>query len=50
VFVYRFITKDSVEEKIVQLQQKKKDLADLFVTSDSTIAGMTQDEIMSIFS
>ena len=50
VFVYRFITKDTVEEKIVQLQQKKKDLADLFVTSDSTIAGMTQDEIMSIFS
>jgi SNF2 family DNA or RNA helicase len=50
VFVYRFITKDSVEEKIVQLQQKKKDLADLFVTSDSTIAGMTQDEIMAIFS
>jgi len=50
VFVYRFITKDTVEEKIVQLQQKKKDLANLFVTSDSTIAGMTQDEIMSIFS
>jgi SNF2 family DNA or RNA helicase len=50
VFVYRFITKDTVEEKIVQLQQKKKELADLFVTSDSTIAGMTQDEIMSIFS
>jgi SNF2 family DNA or RNA helicase len=49
VFVYRFITKDTVEEKIVQLQQKKKDLADLFVTSDSTIAGMTQDEIMAIF-
>lgn len=50
VFVYRFITKDTVEEKIVQLQQKKKDLADLFVTSDSTIAGMTQDEIIAIFS
>ena len=50
VFVYRFITKDTVEEKIVQLQQKKKDLADLFVTSESTIAGMTQDEIMAIFS
>ena len=50
VFVYRFITKDTVEEKIVQLQQTKKDLADLFVTSDSTIAGMTQDEIMAMFS
>ncbi len=50
VFVYRFVTKDTVEEKIVQLQQRKKDLADLFVTSDSTIAGMTQDEILAIFS
>jgi len=49
VFVYRFITKDTVEEKIVHLQQKKKDLADLFVTSDSTIAGMTENEIMAMF-
>ncbi len=49
VFVYRFITKDTVEEKIVKLQQKKKDLAELFVTSDSTIAGMTREEIMTIF-
>jgi hypothetical protein len=50
VFVYRFITKETVEEKIVQLQQKKKDLADLFVTTDSTIAGMTREEIMAVFS
>ncbi|MFA5972009.1 MAG: DEAD/DEAH box helicase [Lentimicrobiaceae bacterium] len=49
VFVYRFITKETVEEKIVQLQQKKKNLADLFVPSASTIAGMTQDEIMEMF-
>lgn len=50
VFVYRFITKETVEEKIIKLQQKKKDLADLFVTSESSIAGMTRDEILSIFS
>jgi SNF2 family DNA or RNA helicase len=50
VFVYRFITKETVEEKIISLQQKKKDLADLFVTSDTSIAGMTRDEILSIFS
>jgi len=50
VFVYRFITKETVEEKIIHLQQKKKDLADLFVTSDTSIAGMTQDEILAIFS
>jgi len=49
VFVYRFITRETVEEKIVQLQQKKKDLAELFVTSDSSIAGMTKEEILEIF-
>ena len=49
VFVYRFITRETVEEKIVQLQQKKKDLAELFVPSDSSIAGMTKEEIMEIF-
>jgi len=50
VFVYRFITKETVEEKIIKLQQKKKDLADLFVTTDTSIAGMTKDEILAIFS
>jgi SNF2 family DNA or RNA helicase len=49
VFVYRFISKETVEEKIVQLQQKKKALADIFVTSDSSIAGMTREEILEIF-
>jgi SNF2 family DNA or RNA helicase len=49
VFVYRFITKETVEEKIVLLQQRKKDLADMFVTSDSSIAGMTREEILDIF-
>ena len=49
VFVYRFISKETVEEKIVQLQQKKKALADLFVPSNSSIAGMTREEIMEIF-
>ena len=49
VFVYRFITKDTVEEKIVMLQQRKKQLADIFVTSDPTIAGMSKEEILEIF-
>ncbi|MDO9256063.1 MAG: DEAD/DEAH box helicase [Bacteroidales bacterium] len=49
VFVYRFITKETVEEKIVQLQQNKKDLAEMFVPSDSYIAGMTKEEILEIF-
>ncbi len=50
VFVYRFITKDTVEEKIVQMQKKKKFLAELFMPSDMSIAGMTEEEILNIFS
>ncbi len=49
VFVYRFITSETVEEKIVKLQETKKNLADLFVPSDSSIAGMTKEEILGIF-
>ncbi|MFZ4549191.1 MAG: hypothetical protein ACOYN4_17215, partial [Bacteroidales bacterium] len=49
VFVYRFITSETVEEKIGKLQEKKKNLADLFVPSDSSIAGMTKEEILGIF-
>jgi len=37
VFAYRLITKDSVEEKILELQQKKKQLADSIITSDNNI-------------
>ena len=49
VFVYRFITSETVEEKIMVLQQTKKDLANLFVPSDSSIAGMTKEEILGVF-
>ena len=34
VFVYKYIMKNSVEEKIIQLQQKKKELFQNLVTSD----------------
>jgi SNF2 family DNA or RNA helicase len=36
VIAYRFITKDSIEEKIQKLQTKKQNLADLFVNSNTT--------------
>jgi SNF2 family DNA or RNA helicase len=49
VFVYRFISSETVEEKIMVLQQTKKDLAKLFVPSDSSIAGMTKEEILGVF-
>ncbi len=49
VFVYRFITKDSIEEKILQLQLKKKALADAFIKPQSFISGMSKEELVQLF-
>lgn len=49
VFVYRFITKETVEEKIMSLQERKKALAGNFILSDATIAGMSREEVMELF-
>ena len=37
VFAYRLIAKDTVEEKVLQLQQTKKDLADAIVNADNSL-------------
>ena len=37
VFAYRLIAKDTVEEKVLQLQQSKKDLADAIITEDNSV-------------
>jgi superfamily II DNA or RNA helicase len=49
VFVYRFISSGSVEEKIMRLQERKSNLAEAFVRSDSTMAGMNSKEVMDLF-
>lgn len=49
VFVYRFISSGSVEEKIMRLQERKSNLAEAFVRSDSTMAGMSSEEVMDLF-
>lgn len=50
VFVYKFITKNTVEEKILMLQQKKMDLADnLINTEDGFVKSLTKEDINSIF-
>ena len=36
VFAYRLIARDTVEEKVLQLQQSKRELAEAIVSSDST--------------
>jgi hypothetical protein len=49
VFVYRFITKGSIEEKIQQLQSRKSSLADKFINSNNPLQEITKDEILSLF-
>jgi len=37
VFAYRLIAKDTVEEKVLQLQQSKKELADAIINADNSL-------------
>lgn len=51
VFNYKFITKDTVEEKILALQERKKELADnIITTEESFIKNIDVDEILEILS
>src|SRR6201747_2169359 len=49
VFIYKFITKDTVEEKILALQQRKLSLSRaLITTEESFIKSLTADDIKEI--
>ncbi len=46
VFAYRLISRDTVEEKILQLQATKRELADAILTADrSLIRNLTADDL-----
>ena len=50
VQVYKLITKNSIEEKIYELQEKKAKLADNMLDTKTTfISKLSQDEIMDLF-
>jgi len=50
VQVFQLVMKDSIEEKIINLQNRKKELADTFVEGHSGgIASMDKDDIMNLF-
>ena len=49
VFVYRLITKGSVEEKIMKLKERKKDLLDSVISTDRNVGKtITFDDIKDI--
>ncbi|HKX32993.1 MAG TPA: SNF2-related protein [Blastocatellia bacterium] len=51
VFVYKLLIRDSVEEKILQLQDRKRDLVKQLITTESGFfKSLTEDDIASLFS
>jgi len=51
VFTYKLITKDSVEEKILQLQQQKKELVQKLISAESGLfKTLTKSDILDLFS
>ena len=49
VFVYRFITENSIEEKIQKLKERKSSLADKFINSNNPFEKITNEEIVELF-
>lgn len=47
VFVYRFIARNTLEEKIIKLQERKAELADAFI--NSSLEDITQEQVMELF-
>ncbi|KAF2956126.1 DEAD/DEAH box helicase [Marinitoga sp. 38H-ov] len=50
VFVYKFITKNSIEEKILNLKNTKRDLYNLAIyTEKSFLKNLSKDDILQLF-
>jgi SNF2 family DNA or RNA helicase len=49
VFVYRFISAETVEEKIVKLQERKSELADVFINSNNPFKALSRENILELF-
>ena len=49
VIAYKFITKDSIEEKILKLQQQKLLLAETFIPSNNPLKDINKEDIVELF-
>ena len=49
VFVYRFISNNTIEEKIQKLQERKRELAETFVTSNNPLRSLSEKEMLELF-
>ncbi len=51
VFAYRLIARDTVEERVLELQQRKRELADAIITADnSVIRGLQREDLELLLS
>ncbi|MBP9213315.1 MAG: SWF/SNF helicase family protein, partial [Chitinophagaceae bacterium] len=51
VFAYKLICRDTIEEKIINLQQRKKQLAEELVTEDDGfVKSLSEEDIAYLFS
>jgi SNF2 family DNA or RNA helicase len=51
VFAYRLITRDTVEEKVLELQETKRDLADAIIGADNgLIRNLRSDDLELLLS
>ncbi|HJU45860.1 MAG TPA: C-terminal helicase domain-containing protein, partial [Chitinophagaceae bacterium] len=51
IFAYRMICKDTIEDKILQLQERKRTLArDLIADDDGFVKNLTKEDVMYLFS
>lgn len=50
VFVYRFITSGTIEEKIQTLKERKSALADKFIHSGRNFSSISAEEVIGLFS
>ena len=48
IFAYRFIARDTVEEKILELQRTKRELADAIITADNGILASLSRENLEL--
>lgn len=50
VQVFKLIMKDSIEERMTELQKKKKELSDLFVeNNEGSLSKMSMDDLLKLF-
>ena len=48
VFVYRFISAETIEEKIVKLQERKSELAEVFINSNNPFKSLSREHILEL--